>query len=172
MPGFLTPDPESYADSSNLYAYAANDPVNSSDPSGRLVETVWDLASLGMGVYQISQWDEKTTFWEKAVDVIGVTADSVAVALSFIPGGAGAAVRAYRAGCRAHQAITTGRAIDRAVNSFQAVDQTVNIAQGAHNVADDVRNDRVGLGTAMNALQATIVIPCSSASFSWKCRTL
>ena len=35
---FLTPDPEGYRDSSNLYAFGKGDPVNNSDPTGRLVK--------------------------------------------------------------------------------------------------------------------------------------
>lgn len=35
---FLTPDPEGYADSSNLYIFGKGDPVNNSDPTGRLVK--------------------------------------------------------------------------------------------------------------------------------------
>ena len=31
---FLTPDPQGYGDSSNLYAYCGGDPVNCSDPTG------------------------------------------------------------------------------------------------------------------------------------------
>jgi RHS repeat-associated protein len=34
---FLTPDPEGYADSSNLYIFGKGDPVNNSDPTGRRV---------------------------------------------------------------------------------------------------------------------------------------
>lgn len=34
---FLTPDPEGYADSPNLYAFGKGDPVNNSDPTGRMV---------------------------------------------------------------------------------------------------------------------------------------
>jgi RHS repeat-associated protein len=33
---FLTPDPEGYADSANPYAFCGGDPVNCSDPTGRL----------------------------------------------------------------------------------------------------------------------------------------
>ncbi|HYH05697.1 MAG TPA: RHS repeat-associated core domain-containing protein [Thermoanaerobaculia bacterium] len=35
---FLSPDPEGYADSSNLYIFGKGDPVNNSDPTGRLVK--------------------------------------------------------------------------------------------------------------------------------------
>ncbi|MBV8519086.1 MAG: RHS repeat-associated core domain-containing protein [Acidobacteria bacterium] len=34
---FLTPDPQGFADSSNLYAFGKGDPVDTSDPTGRLV---------------------------------------------------------------------------------------------------------------------------------------
>jgi RHS repeat-associated protein len=36
---FLTPDPMGYQDSSNLYAFAGGDPINNSDPTGKLCET-------------------------------------------------------------------------------------------------------------------------------------
>lgn len=35
---FLTPDPEGYGDSSNLYIFGKGDPVNNSDPTGRYIE--------------------------------------------------------------------------------------------------------------------------------------
>lgn len=38
---FLTPDPQGYGDSSNLYAYCGGDPVNCSDPTG-------EAASMGL----------------------------------------------------------------------------------------------------------------------------
>ena len=35
---FLTPDPRGYEDSSNLYAFAAGDPINGADPTGEITE--------------------------------------------------------------------------------------------------------------------------------------
>lgn len=35
---FLTPDPEGYGDSSNLYIFGRGDPVNNSDPTGRYID--------------------------------------------------------------------------------------------------------------------------------------
>ncbi|HEX9982630.1 MAG TPA: Ig-like domain-containing protein [Thermoanaerobaculia bacterium] len=39
---FLTPDPEGYADSSNLYAFVNGDPINSRDPDGRSLRSAWN----------------------------------------------------------------------------------------------------------------------------------
>jgi RHS repeat-associated protein len=45
--GWLTPDPLSYRDSANLYAFAGGDPVNGRDPTGEGDEdpSMWELAS-------------------------------------------------------------------------------------------------------------------------------
>jgi RHS repeat-associated protein len=51
---FLTPDPEGYTDSSNLYAYCKNDPVNCSDPTGRSATVVGGLlGAIGGSGYTI-----------------------------------------------------------------------------------------------------------------------
>lgn len=49
---FLTPDPEGFADSSNLYAYCGGDPVNCTDPTGRaasMSQSGWILATNNHG---------------------------------------------------------------------------------------------------------------------------
>lgn len=153
---FLTPDRYGARDSSNLYAGFALDPVNNSDPTGEYVESLWDAASLGLGLYQISQWDENTSIWAKALDVVGVGVDAAALALPLVPGGIGAALKAYRAGDALHDAHALGRSIDRTLDTAQGIDQSLNTIQASINIADDVRNGNVGWGTGLNALQAVI----------------
>jgi RHS repeat-associated protein len=72
----------------NRFGYAANNPSSNADPTGHVVETVLDAASLGVGIYSIASWDEHTPLWMRALDVIGVGIDTAALALPFIPGGA------------------------------------------------------------------------------------
>lgn len=42
------------ADSWNLYAYCANNPIGSIDPSGHFIETALDLASIGWSIYDLA----------------------------------------------------------------------------------------------------------------------
>jgi RHS repeat-associated protein len=55
---FLTPDPLGYEDSSNLYAFAAGDPVNNRDPLGLSAGTLIDDAveTVGKGVRKVARW--------------------------------------------------------------------------------------------------------------------
>lgn len=58
---FLTRDPLGYGGKDlNLYRYANNNPVNASDPSGEVVDTVVDVACLVLDIYDFAQdpsWD-------------------------------------------------------------------------------------------------------------------
>lgn len=149
---FMSPDPMGYHDSSNLYAGFANDPVNNSDPRGTYVESAWDVASLGLGLYQISQWDENTSFWTKTLDVVGVGVDTAALVLPLVPGGVGAGLKAYRAGDTLHDAYLLGSSVDRLLDTAQGVDQAFNTIQAAGNIGEAYENrDVFGLG--LNTLQ-------------------
>ncbi|MCP3139884.1 hypothetical protein LXT23_21405 [Pyxidicoccus sp. QH1ED-7-1] len=138
---FLTPDPlfleqpwrcVSSPVQCNLYGYAGGNPVSNVDPSGEALETLWDAASLTMGIASIAMWDEKTTTTDKVLDVIGVVADGVAVALPFIPGGASAGLKVLRAGDKAVDAL---KAADKAGDGAKLLNKTDEAADAARKCA-------------------------------------
>ena len=77
MGRFVQTDPLGYADAPNLYQYALGDPVNNSDPTGQIVESAWDAASLGIGIWSFSHNVSEGNFGEAVIDAVGITVDSV-----------------------------------------------------------------------------------------------
>ncbi len=52
---FTTPDPARDFDpykpaTYNAYQYVHNNPISNRDPSGEIIETIWDIANVGIGV--------------------------------------------------------------------------------------------------------------------------
>ena len=80
----------------NRYAYGNNNPYKYLDPDGRVVETVWDAASLAFGIHSASQNYTQGKWGALVVDVLGIVADTAATAIPIVPGGAGFAIGAIR----------------------------------------------------------------------------
>ena len=100
---FNRPDPAFNFDpvnpySYNLYAYTNNNPVNGYDPGGKVIETVWDMASLGLGIDSFMTNIRDGKILAATFDGIGIVIDAAAVATPGIPGGAGAGIKALRKG--------------------------------------------------------------------------
>ncbi len=110
----------------NLYSYAVGNPVTFVDPTGTVVETAWDVASLAMGIHSIASWDENTSTFDKVMDVVGVVADTAAVVTPFVPGGVGAAIKG-------------ARAIDKTVDVVKGADKTADAVRAADKTSDAVR---------------------------------
>jgi RHS repeat-associated protein len=115
---FLGVDPagvdEGNPHSFNRYAYGNNNPYKYLDPDGRAVETVWDAASLAMGVHSASQSYAQGKWGALFVDAVGIVADAVATVVPVVPGGAGvtiAAVRGTSAATKTERATTSAERV-------------------------------------------------------------
>ena len=100
---FYSNDPIGYiADnpvmSFNRYLYVNNNPYKYTDPSGQILETVWDVASFSVGVTSLGNNLSQGNWGAAALDALGVVADGAAIALPGVPGGAGMAMSGARNG--------------------------------------------------------------------------
>jgi RHS repeat-associated protein len=97
---FLSPDPAGYDpevyESFNAYAYGNNNPYRYVDPSGEVAETVWDVASIGVGLWSLGGNVLDGNWRAAGVDAVGLAVDGAAAVIPFAPGGAGMAIRAGR----------------------------------------------------------------------------
>lgn len=98
---FMQTDPVGYKDDLDLYTYVGSDPLNQTDPSGQIIETLWDIYSLAQGVTSFGGNLVVGNYGAAAVDGIGIIADAAAVMTPGVPGGAGVAIKAGRAADRA-----------------------------------------------------------------------
>ncbi len=90
QPDTLVPDPGNPQEL-NRYAYARNNPLRYTDPSGHLVETLWDIVAIGLDIYTIRQ--EGLT-WQNA---LALTVDVGAVLLPGVPAFAGVVAKGRKA---------------------------------------------------------------------------
>ena len=91
----LDPKAEKYYNLSP-YTWCAGNPVRFIDSKGEAIETLWDLYSLGTGAASLVDNIKTGNVVGAIVDGVGVVADAIAVAIPGAPGGAGAAIKAYR----------------------------------------------------------------------------
>ena len=73
------------------YAFCNNNPVNFIDPDGAAIETLWDVASVGLGVRSLIKNARSGNVRAARGDGFGIAVDVAAAALPFVPGGVGSA---------------------------------------------------------------------------------
>jgi RHS repeat-associated protein len=142
---WLQRDPMGYADSANLYQYGLSDPASVIDPEGLIIESPWDIFSIGVGIgstgldiYQIAKTGEGWA--DLGMDVFGLGVDVLAALVPGVPGGASVALRASRALRVANAAVKYGRRADLALNLFQS---------GRYGVEAYRQGDPLGVGLAL-----------------------
>ena len=92
--GFTPSNPMSF----NRYLYVNNNPYKYVDPSGQILESAWDAASLSVGIVSLANNVVDGNWSAAVVDLGGIILDGAALALPVVPGGAGVAINAARQG--------------------------------------------------------------------------
>ena len=121
---FITSDPLSEKDYfTSSYVYCGSNPINRIDKDGRIWETVWDAASLSLGINSFWKNISEGSYGAAAIDGAGVVIDAVAAAIPFIPGGAGAVINSVRATDKISDATKStnraGKAIEKSNNNIK-----------------------------------------------------
>ncbi len=78
------------------FSFCANNPLVNTDPTGKYVESPWDIASLAMGVTSLVVNVQQGNVGDAIVDGVGILLDAAAVALPGVPGGVSTGIKAYR----------------------------------------------------------------------------
>ncbi|MBD1581433.1 RHS repeat-associated core domain-containing protein [Pseudoalteromonas sp. S16_S37] len=96
---FYSNDPVGFTGSPhsfNRYAYVNNNPYKYTDPSGQIAESVWDAASLSMGLSSLGNNLWQGNWGAAGIDALGVILDGAALAMPVVPGGAGMFIKGSR----------------------------------------------------------------------------
>ena len=151
---WLSPDPLMemyYGLGPNVYC--AGDPVNLVDPTGSGPETLWDLASLGIGVKSFVSNVKEGRVFAAVLDGVGIVADGVSVALPFIPGGAGAVIKAIRGAGKAADIVDLANGVDNVTDVVHAVNKADDVLDAAKSTSSTSHMQR-GLANEAKTLDA------------------
>ena len=93
---YLESDPIGLFGGYNSFRYGNANPLRFNDPSGQIVETLWDAANISLGVTSLASNVAAGNITGAVVDAAGITLDVIATAIPGVPGGAGTAIKAAR----------------------------------------------------------------------------
>jgi len=85
----------------NRYSYVLNSPLSNTDSTGYLIETLWDVASASVGVWETGKALVKGDWKGAGIAAAGTALDVAAAAVPGVPGGASVGIRAAKEGSEA-----------------------------------------------------------------------
>ena len=108
------------------YVFCLNNPARNTDTDGRIVETAWDAANVAMDATSFVANAAAGNYWSAAADGAAFIYDVTATAIPGLPGGAGAALKAYRASNVVVHTAQTAKTVLRATKyNYRSVLQKV-----------------------------------------------
>ena len=110
------------------------------DPDGEAVETLWDIASIAMGVRSFVQNIKSGNVSGAVGDALGVAVDAVAAAVPFIPGGVGA----VRAGAKAVNAIDNAADAAKSVKSVSKAEDASSTIRVTESSLGKTKSSKTG----------------------------
>ena len=114
---WLRPDPllDKYIHLSP-YAYCNGNPLKYVDPSGAILETIWDIANVAMDIASLKTNIGEGNIGGAVVDGVGLLLDAAAVVFPVVPGGAGTAIKTYRAADKVDKALDVTKGVQKGVS--------------------------------------------------------
>ena len=134
------------------------------DPDGAAAETVFDIASIGVGVASFISNVRKGNVGAAIVDAVGVVVDSAAAAVPFVPGGAGIAIKAIRGADKITDADRLGDAGELLLDTNSVIVDGKKVVESGRNavksfVSDIELNNLVAKGKIKSVPKASSRIP-------------
>ena len=133
------------------YAYCGWNPVNRIDPDGKLWETAWDIANVGMDIASLKSNVSEGNAGAAVVDGIGLILDGAAMLTPFAPAGAGAIIKAYRTAEKVSDAGKATnkfrQAVMRGIQSEKRVLQDMGLTKNTKKIASTTKD-----GTPINVI--------------------
>jgi len=133
------------------YSYCASNPISIQDPEGKAIETLWDIASIAIGLQNIKTNIKQGKVGAAVLDGVGIVVDAAAAVAPFIPGGVGAGIKAIRAGEKAAAAV---KGADKATDATKAFSIATTTERGLVNEAKTLDK----LGEVKNTKSFTVTI--------------